>query len=265
MKSTHTKQETGNKIQAKKNARRVSKKKPVIVVIMPAYNAEKTLKRTIDDIPKGFVSKIILTDDGSKDNTVALAKKLGLTVFVHPNNLGYGGNQKTCYWEALKMNPDAVVMLHPDYQYDATRLRELCEPILMGRYDMVMGSRIRTRAEALAGGMPPVKYYLNRFTTLVENMVLGINLSEHFSGLRAYSKKCLTTVPWGRFSNDFVFDQQFEVVAVEYGFHIGETPVPTRYFSEASSIGFIKGSMFMIGTYWELLKFLYRKAIGKKL
>jgi len=234
-------------------------KKPVIVVIMPAYNAAKTIQRTVADIPKGFVSKIILTDDGSKDDTVEVAKKLGLTVFVHPNNLGYGGNQKTCYWEALKMNPDVVVMLHPDYQYDATRLRELCQPILDGRYDMMMGSRIRTRKEALDGGMPPIKYYLNRFTTIVENMVLGINLSEHFSGLRAYSLKCLKTVPWGRFSNDFVFDQQFEVSAVEHGLEIGETPIPTRYFTEASSIGFIKGAKFMWGTYWELMKYIGRK------
>jgi glycosyltransferase involved in cell wall biosynthesis len=235
------------------------KKKPVIVVIMPAYNAEKTLKRTIDDIPKGFATRIILTDDGSRDNTVAIAKKLGLTVFVHPNNLGYGGNQKTCYWEALKLKPDAVIMLHPDYQYDATRLRELVAPILAGRYDMMMGSRIRTRAEALAGGMPPVKYLLNRLTTVIENMVLGLNLSEHFSGLRAYSYRCLTTVPFQRFSNDFVFDQQFEVAAVEHGFAIGEIPIPTRYFSEASSIGFRKGFIFMTTTYWELAKHLFRQ------
>lgn len=231
-------------------------KKPLIVVVMPAYNAEKTLKRTLDDIPKGLVSKTILVDDGSKDNTVALARRLGLTVFVHPNNLGYGGNQKTCYWEALKQNPDAVVMLHPDYQYDATRLRELVEPILQGRYEVMIGSRIRTRKEALAGGMPPVKYFLNRAVSTIENIVLGVNLSEHMSGLRAYSRKVLLTVPFQRFSNDFVFDQQFLISAISYGFEIGEIPVPVRYFSEASSIGYLKGAKFLAETFGQLFGYV---------
>lgn len=226
---------------------------------MPALNAEKTLTRTVRDIPKGLASKIILTDDQSTDRTVAVARRLGLTVFTHTNTLGYGGNQKTCYWEALKYKPDVVVMLHPDYQYDATKLDKLVKPILDGHYDMMIGSRIRTRKEALAGGMPPIKYFLNRVTTIIQNMILGINVSEHFSGLRAYSKKCLTIIPYQRFSNDFVFDQQFTISVVEHGCEIGETPVPTRYFSESSSIGYWKGFLFLIETYMELLKFVWRK------
>ena len=226
--------------------------KPKVIVVMPAYNAGKTLKRTLDDIPSGLVSKIILVDDGSRDKTVTVAKKLGLTVFAHPNNLGYGGNQKTCYWEALKEHPAVVVMLHPDYQYDATRLRELVQPILSGRYDVMIGSRIRTRTEALEGGMPPIKYFLNRLVSIIENILLGVNLSEHMSGLRAYSRRVLRTVPFQRFSNDFVFDQQFIMSAISYGFEIGEIPVPTRYFSEASSIGYLKGTKFLAETFVQL-------------
>ena len=237
------------------NRRRIHKK-PRIIVVMPAYNAEKTLKRTIVDIPKGLVSRIILTDDGSTDHTVNVAKSLGLTVFVHPNNLGYGGNQKTCYWEALKDKPDVVVMLHPDYQYDATRLRELVEPILHKRYDVMIGSRIRTRQEALAGGMPRVKYYLNRIVSTIENIILGTNLSEHLSGLRAYSRRVLLTVPFQRFSNDYVFDQQFLISAISLGYQIGEIPVPVRYHAQASSIGYIRGTKFLLETGWTLLLYV---------
>lgn len=236
--------------------RRRTRKKPCIVVVMPAYNAEKTLTRTILDIPKGLVSRIILTDDGSTDHTVSVAKKLGLTVFVHPNNLGYGGNQKTCYWEALKDRPDVVIMLHPDYQYDASRLGELVEPILKKRFDVMIGSRIRTRQEALAGGMPKVKYYLNRIVSTIENIVLGVNLSEHFSGLRAYSRNVLLKVPFQRFSNDYVFDQQFLISAISHGFEIGEIPVPVRYHAQASSIGYIRGIKFLLETGWTLLRFI---------
>lgn len=238
------------------NRRRIHKK-PRIVVVMPAYNAQKTLKRTIADIPKGLVSRIILTDDGSTDQTVKIARSLGLRVFVHPNNLGYGGNQKTCYWETLKEKFDVVVMLHPDYQYDATRLGELVEPILKKRYDIMIGSRIRTRQEALAGGMPRLKYYLNRIVSTIENVVLGVNLSEHFSGLRAYSRKVLLTVPFQRFSNDYVFDQQFLVSAISRGFEIGEIPVPVRYHAQASSIGYIRGTKFLLETAWTLLFYIF--------
>jgi len=231
------------------------KMKPKIVVVMPAYNAEKTLKKTIQDIPSGLVNEIILVDDGSKDHTVQLAKKLGLTVFEHPKNLGYGGNQKTCYWEALNINPDIVVMLHPDYQYDASLLGELIRPIVQGRFDYMFGSRIRTRQEALEGGMPLLKYFFNRFYAICANFILGVNFSEHMSGLRAYSKKVLKTIPFQRFSNDFVFDQQFTVSALANGLRIGEIPIPVRYYEESSSIQFIPGLKFGIGSLWAL--FLY--------
>lgn len=227
-----------------------------IVIVMPAFNAQATLPATIRDIPKGFAKKIILVDDGSTDQTVSIAKKLRLTVFSHPNNLGYGGNQKTCYWEALKDKPDVVVMLHPDYQYDAKRLSKLVSPILEGEADMMIGSRIRTRHEALVGGMPAIKYFLNRIVSTIENIVLGVNLSEHLSGLRAYSQKVLKTVPFGRFSNDFVFDQQMSISVITHGFLIGETPVPVRYFSEASSIGFIRGTKFLLETFWYLFRYI---------
>lgn len=232
------------------------KRKPRIIVVMPAFNAERTIEKTVKDIPKGLVSKIIVVDDKSRDNTTKVAKKLGLTVFAHPNNLGYGGNQKTCYWEALKQKPDVIVMLHPDYQYDASRLRELVTPIVEGRFDLMIGSRIRTRAEALAGGMPPIKYFLNRIVSTIENIILGVNLSEHMSGLRAYSRTVLETVPFQRFSNDFVFDQQFMISAISYKFQIGETPVPVRYFDEASSIGSLKGAKFLTETFWYLFLFI---------
>lgn len=231
-------------------------KKPKIVVVMPAYNAEKTLERTYKDIPKGFVSKIVLVDDGSKDKTVSIAKRLGITVYEHPNNLGYGGNQKTCYWEALKLNPDVVVMLHPDYQYDSSLLEELVRPILQKRFDYMFGSRIRTRKEALAGGMPAIKYFVNRFYSLIANLILGVNFTEHMSGLRAYSCKVLKQIPFQRFSNDFAFDQQFTVSAIVKGMRIGEIPIPVRYYAESSSIQFLPGLKFGLSSLWILLLFV---------
>lgn len=230
----------------------VVKKK--ITVVMPAYNAEKTIKKTYHDIPKGIVSEIIVVDDDSRDKTVEIAKKLGLKTFVHPKNLGYGGNQKTCYWEALKSKPDIVVMVHPDYQYDATLIPDLVKPIIDGRFDIMLGSRIRSRKEALAGGMPPYKYFSNRFLTILENIVLGLNLSEYHTGFRAFSRKVLETVPFGRFSNDFVFDQEILISAVKSGFKIGEIAVPVRYFPEASSINFTRSLRYGLATIWSLLK-----------
>lgn len=233
--------------------------KPKIIIVMPAFNAEKTLEKTYADIPKELVEKIILVDDGSSDKTSLIARQLGLNVFIHTNNLGYGGNQKTCYWEALKDNPTVVVMLHPDYQYDGSKIKNLVEPIINGEYDIMFGSRIRTREEALRGGMPVMKYYLNRIFCVLENIILGVNFSEHFSGFRAYSGKVLKTVPFQRFSNDFVFDQQMIASAISYGFKIGETPVPVRYFSEASSIRSLKGVKFLMETIFVLLKFILHR------
>jgi glycosyltransferase involved in cell wall biosynthesis len=226
------------------------KREPKVVIVMPAYNAAKTVKQTYFEIPRKLRKHIILVDDQSKDKTVSVAKSLGIKVFLHPQNLGYGGNQKTCYWEALKLDPDIIVMLHPDYQYDATMIEELIRPIVLGRYDYIFGSRIATKKTALEGGMPPLKYYVNRIVCLIENIILGVNFTEHFSGFRAYSIKMLKSVPFQRFSNDFVFDQQMEFAALAKGFRIGEIAIPTRYHEKASSIAFVKGSKFIIDTFW---------------
>lgn len=239
-------------------------KQPKIIIVMPAYNAAKTLKKTVADIPKSLKAKIILIDDGSTDNTVSLAKNIGLTVFSHTKNLGYGGNQKTCYWEALKEKPDVVVMLHPDYQYDATLTGELVRPILKGRFDAMFGSRIRTRTEALAGGMPLIKYLINRLLTPIENMILGVNFTEHLSGFRAYSRKVLETVPFQRFSNDFVFDQEFMASTIAHNFKVGEIPVPVRYYQDSSSIQYLKGAKFLFQTGIVLIMFLLHQLNVKK-
>ncbi len=227
-------------------------KKPKVIVVMPAYYAEKTIEKTFREIPKGIVSEVILVDDASSDRTSEVAKKLGITVYRHKHNLGYGGNQKTCYWEALKRNPDVVVMLHPDYQYDGSKIKGLAEPILNGDYDMMFGSRIKSRGGALAGGMPKSKYFFNRLFTLCANILLGENLSEYMSGLRAYSKKTLETVPFQKFSNDFVFDQQFTVSAMAKNLRIGEIPIPTRYHDQASSIKWFKGLKFAVESMWQV-------------
>lgn len=226
-----------------------------VVIVMPAYNAARTLKDTYEEIPNYLQKNIILVDDKSRDNTVEIAQKLGIKVFTHPNNLGYGGNQKTCYWEALKENPDVVVMLHPDYQYDATLIEELIRPILEDRCDFMFGSRIKNRSEALKGGMPKLKYYINRVVCFLENILLGVNYTEHFSGFRAYSTKLLKTLPFQRFSNDFVFDQQMEISAISYDFRIGEIAIPTRYHDKASSIQFLKGSKFLIETFYNIIMY----------
>ncbi|HCE31192.1 MAG: B-glycosyltransferase, glycosyltransferase family 2 protein [Candidatus Daviesbacteria bacterium GW2011_GWB1_39_5] len=217
-----------------------------IVIVMPAYNAAKTVRNTYLEIPPYLRENIILVDDGSKDNTVQIAKELGIKVIEHSKNVGYGGNQKTCYAEALKLDPDIVVMLHPDYQYDASMIEDLVYPIARGRYDFMFGSRIANKKGALAGGMPPLKYYVNRFVCLIQNILLGVNFTEHFSGLRAYSKKLLQTVPWQNFSNDFVFDQEMTISALAHGFTISEVAIPTRYHEKASSIGFIRGTKFIL-------------------
>lgn len=228
-----------------------------IVVIMPAYNAAKTLEKTYRDLPKGLVNEVILVDDASKDKTSEIAKKLRITTFVHPHNLGYGGNQKTCYWEALKRKPDIIVMVHPDYQYDSSLTRELVKPIIDGRFDIMLGSRVRSRKETLEGGMPFYKYLGNRFLTLIENFVLGLNLSEYHTGFRAFSGDALKKIPFQRFSNDFVFDQQVLIYAAKHGLKIGEIPVPVRYFPEASSINFQRSIVYGIKTLFELLRASY--------
>lgn len=222
-------------------------RKKKVVIVLPAYNAAKTLKKTVDDIPhKGY--KIILVDDMSKDNTVRLARKMGIDVFRHPQNRGYGANQKTCYTIALSIGADIVVMIHPDYQYDATKTEEMVRPIQTGQVDIMLGSRIRTRKEALAGGMPLYKYMSNRFLTMLENIVLGLNLSEYHTGYRAYSREALEKVPFHKFSDDFVFDQQILISAAKLGLTIGEIPVPVRYSPDSSSINFVRSLKYGIDT-----------------
>jgi len=230
-----------------------------IIVVLPAYNAEKTLEKTYRDIPKEWINEIILVDDRSSDRTVEIAKSLGIMTIVHEKNKGYGANQKTCYREALKRGGEIIVMLHPDYQYDAQLLPELVKPILDGRFDLILGSRIRTRKEALASGMPFYKYLGNRFLTFIENIITGQNLSEWHTGFRAYTRKFLEKVPFEENSDDFVFDQEILVQAVVFGFKIGEIPVPARYFPEASSINFKKSCLYGLGTLFTLIKFLFKK------
>lgn len=236
-------------------------KKKKIVIVMPAYFAEKTIERTYSAIPKKLriPSNIILVDDASKDNTVKIAKKLGVNVFVHKNNLGYGGNQKTCYQKALEMAPDIVVMIHPDYQYDASMTQELIRPIEDGWLDIMLGNRIRTRKEAMLGGMPTYKYYFNRMLTMIENITLGLNLGEYHTGFRAYSKKALLSVPFKNFSDDFVFDQEMLISAAYANLKMGEVPVPVRYFSEASSINFPRSLKYGLAILVTLLKYILDK------
>ena len=229
-----------------------------MVVVMPAYNAAQTLERTYLDIPHDIVSGIILVDDVSQDETVDIARDLGLDVIIHRQNLGYGGNQKTCYRAALDAGADVVVMLHPDYQYDATRIPALIAPILSGEADLMLGSRFL--GDPLAGGMPRYKYLSNRFLTTVENLAFGLHLSEYHTGLRAYSRRLLETIPYQLNSNDFVFDQELiaQVVAAG-GFRIGEIAVPTRYFEEASSVGFRRSVVYGLSTLRVVARFLLHR------
>jgi len=234
------------------------------IAVLPAYNAEKTLEKTVRDIPAGCVDEIILVDDASRDGTAELARKLGLTTIVHPQNRGYGGNQKTCYAEALKRGADIVIMIHPDYQYDARLAPHMAGLIAAGVCDVVCGNRIRTRWEALEGGMPFYKYLSNRALTIIENMITGQNLGEWHSGLRAYSRQVLETLPWELNSDDFVFDQQFLIQAACCGFRMGDVPVAVRYFPEASSISFKRSLVYGLSTLLLLAQYvLHRLGLGR--
>ena len=229
-----------------------------VIVVMPAYNAAQTLERTYSDLPRGVVDKIILVDDVSQDETVEIAQKLGLKTIVHMQNRGYGGNQKTCYLEALRDGADIVVMLHPDYQYDSTLVPELIAPILKDEADMMMGSRF-LGGQVQSGGMPVYKIIANRFLTICENLVLGLHLSEGHTGFRAYSRRVLETIPFLLNSDDFCFDSEVIAQAVAFGFRIGEIGVPTRYFDEASSVNFRRSVIYGFATLWTLVKFLANK------
>jgi len=207
-----------------------------IAVVMPAYNAATTVARTVADIDRTNVSDIILVDDASSDNTVEVARGLGLRVIEHKRNTGYGGNQKTCYRAALETDADVIVMVHPDYQYDSRVIGIMAQIIEFGICDIVLGNRMRARREALDGGMPVWKYVVNRSSTFFENFMLGQTLGDWHSGLRAYSRAALETIPFERNSDDFGFDQELLIQAVHFGLVLGDIPVPVRYFPEASSI-----------------------------
>jgi len=217
-----------------------------IVVVLPAYNAEATLERTLADIPAGVADALVLVDDASRDNTVALARRLGLHTLVHDRNRGYGGNQKSCYREALGLQADVVVMLHPDYQYSPRLLPALADMVASGEYDLALGSRILGRG-AIRGGMPRYKYVANRGLTLLQNLMVGQKLSEYHTGYRAFSREVLETLPLERNSDDFVFDNQMLCQAIWAGFRIGEISIPTRYFEEASSIRFGRAVRYGFG------------------
>lgn len=219
-----------------------------VIVVMPAYNAEKTLAKTVESIPAGVADEIIVVDDNSKDRTSEAARALGLTTVVHEKNKGYGGNQKTCYAEALKHGADVVIMLHPDYQYDPRLVPYLAGLIADDVCDFVCGNRIRSRREALDGGMPWWKYLFNRLMSVTENFWTGQNLGEWHSGMRAYSRKTLETLSWELNSDDFVFDQQFLHQAAFLGLRIGDIPVAARYFDEASSISFRRSMVYGLST-----------------
>jgi len=223
---------------------------PRTIIVMPAYNAANTIERICADIPATCYDEIIVVDDCSRDNTVEIARRLPVSLHRHEQNMGYGGNQKTCYRLALARGADMVVMLHPDYQYDARVIPAAINLLKLRICDVILGNRIRTRAEALAGGMPLVKYVANRGLTVIENILAGQNLGEWHSGFRVYSRRVLETVPFEANSDDFVFDSQFLVQCVHFGFQVGDIPVPVRYFDEASSINLWRSSQYAIQTLW---------------
>jgi glycosyltransferase involved in cell wall biosynthesis len=215
----------------------MSLEKPVVVVVMPAYNASRTLERTYRDIPMDIVTHVVVVDDASHDDTPELAARLGLRTLVHHHNMGYGANQKTCYTEALALGADVVIMVHADHQYDPTRIPQLIAPILEGKADMMLGTRIAD-GKALEGGMPLWKFIANRCLTTTENLVLGTHLTDLHTGMRAYSREFLEGVPWWQNSDDFHFDTEMIVQGVACGFRLSETSIPARYFDEASSVNF---------------------------
>jgi glycosyltransferase involved in cell wall biosynthesis len=236
----------------------MSLEKPMVVVVMPAYNASRTLERTYQDIPRDIVHQVIVVDDASHDDTAALAAKLGLRTLVHHQNMGYGANQKTCYTEALQMGADIVVMVHADHQYDPTRIPQLIAPIQQGQADMMLGTRIAD-GQALQGGMPIWKFISNRFLTTTENLILGQHLTDLHTGMRAYSREFLESVPWWLNSDDFVFDSEMIVQGVACGFRLRESPVPARYFDEASSVNFKVSLRYGMATMGVLPRYVMHK------
>lgn len=229
-----------------------------IIVVMPAYNAERTIRKTYDEIPKDIVDGIIVTDDLSRDRTVEVAKELGLTVFTHDRNKGYGGNQKTCYREALRAGADVVVMLHPDYQYPPRLITPMAALITSGMFDVVLGSRILGN-KALEGGMPVYKYVANRILTLLENNMISQKLSEYHTGYRAFSRDVLLTLPLLEDSDDFIFDNQMLLQAFHFGYRVGEITCPSVYTEESSSINFGRSVVYGCGVLLNAGKYMLQK------
>lgn len=228
------------------------------VVVMPAYNAERTLEKTWAEVPMDVVDEVILVDDKSSDRTIEVARRLGIKHFTHPENRGYGANQKTCYALALRENADIVVMLHPDYQYTPKLITAMAAMVASGQYDIVLGSRILGTG-ALRGGMPAYKYLSNRFLTFFQNVMTGQKLSEYHTGFRAYSRKVLETLPLLENSDDFIFDNQVLVQAMRFGFRIGEISCPTRYEPESSSINFRRSLVYGFGVLRTSLQYRLRR------
>ncbi len=229
-----------------------------IVVVMPAYNAEKTLKKTYDEIPFEIVDDVVLVDDASRDRTSEIAREMGIHTVVHTENLGYGGNQKSCYRAALELGADIVIMVHPDYQYTPRLIPAMASMIAYGEFDAVLASRILGTG-ARKGGMPLYKYVSNRFLTLVENLLLGHKLSEYHTGYRAFSREILESLPLDRNSNDFVFDNQMLAQIIWFGYRIGELTCPTKYFEDASSINFRRSVVYGLGVLKTAMQFKLRK------
>jgi glycosyltransferase involved in cell wall biosynthesis len=229
-----------------------------VIVVMPAYNAARTLEQTYREIPLEIVDEVLLVDDGSRDETVALARQLGLTTFLHKQNFGYGRNQKTCYREALRRGADIVVMVHPDYQYSPKLIVPMAGMIAYGEYDVVLGSRILGKS-ALRGGMPFYKYVSNRFLTAAQNLLVGQKLSEYHTGYRAFSREVLEQLPLEENTDDFVFDNEMISQVIFFGFRIGEVSCPTKYFAEASSISFRRSVKYGFGVLFTSLKFRFQK------
>lgn len=231
---------------------------PKVIIVMPAYNAAKTLLATYQAIPPGSYDEIILVDDASSDETLTIARQLNLTVITHPQNRGYGANQKTCYTEALKRGTDIVVMLHPDYQYDPRLIPALVSLVASGVFDVALGSRI-LGIGAGRGGMPFYKYVANRFLTLMQNVLLRQKLSEYHTGYRAFSRRVLTTLPLAENSDDFVFDNEMLVQIMHFGFRIGEVSCPAHYFAEASSISFWRAIRYGLGVMATTFRCLFHR------
>jgi len=230
-----------------------------VVIVMPAYNAARTIADTVRAIPEGYYDEIVVVDDHSGDDTVEQARALSLKAIRHPHNVGYGGNQKTCYMEALRDGAAIVVMLHPDGQYDPAIIPEMIRPIREGRADMVLGSRMMVKGAAKRGGMPLWKRIANRFLTTTENLAMGREFTECHTGYRAYSRRFLETVPFLRNSNGFVFDTEVIFQAVHFGLPVVEVPVASRYFDDASSVGFQQGVVYGLGTLWTAARFVLHR------